>query len=114
MNHFEIVLTGLPKISLNQWYSGSHWSKRKKIKDDYYWIIKDQTKHVFPRNKKYRVDYQFFFKNNPLDASNTIGLVKMVEDTLFESDKYDIVTKISMSSCKGTEDKVIIKVEEYE
>ena len=28
----KIILNDLTKISLNKWYSGEHWSKRKKTK----------------------------------------------------------------------------------
>lgn len=102
----QIVLKGLPKISLNTWYAGSHWSKRKKIKDNYYFIIKSQCSHIFKKDSSYDVEYIFEFKNKPLDASNTVAMVKMIEDVLFEDDKFDIVTSIKMASKKGKEDIV--------
>ena len=45
----EITLKGLPKISLNKWYAGTHWTKRKKIKDEYKKIIKNQFKGKSPK-----------------------------------------------------------------
>lgn len=109
-----IELFNLPKISLNQWYSGSHWSKRKKNKDNYKLIVKGQFKHVFSKEKSYITDYLFIFKNNPLDATNCAGMAKVIEDIIFEDDKHDIVRKISIQSRKGKEDKVIINVKQME
>jgi hypothetical protein len=109
----EIILKDIPKISLNQWYAGNkHWSERKKIKDKTYWIVKSQCKIVFSKNKQYEVSYRFIFKNNPLDSSNTVSMVKILEDILFEDDKYDIVKKICTSSEKGKQDMVIINIKE--
>ena len=110
--HKTIILKDLPKISLNKWYSSQHWSKRKQQKDNYIWLIKSQTKVVFPKNRKYFVDYEFHFKSNPLDASNCVGLIKLVEDILFEDDKWDIILKISISSLKDKTEFVKIIVNE--
>lgn len=107
-----IILKDLPKISLNQWYASQHWSKRKKLKDNYFWIVKSQTKVVFPKDKKYTVDYEFHFSRNYLDASNTIAMTKMVEDILFEDDKWDIILKLSVSSIKDKSDFLKITVNE--
>ena len=107
----EIILKDLPKNSLNNWYSQKgHWSKRNKMKDDYFWLIKAQTKKVFPKNGQYEADYEFHFRIKPLDASNCIGLCKMIEDVLFEDDKWDVVRKISLSSTKDKSDFVKITV----
>lgn len=108
-----IILKGISKISLNKWYAGSFWAERKKIKDDYYWLIKSQYKHVFPKTKQYEVEYIFGFKNRPLDASNSIAMAKMIEDVLFESDSYKIIKKLTLSSNKSKEDIVTIIVNEY-
>lgn len=105
-----ITLKGLPKISLNDWYSGQHWSKRKAIKDKYYWIIKSQFKDVLSKDKVYQVSYSFYFKLKPLDASNCIAMVKMIEDILFEDDNYKIVEQITITSKKSDEDVVCIEI----
>jgi hypothetical protein len=46
-----IILKDLPKISLNKWYAGMHWTKRKKIKDNYTLIVKSQFKDVLPASR---------------------------------------------------------------
>lgn len=106
----QIILKNLTKISLNDWYAGNHWTKRKQIKDTYYWIIKSQFKETLSKVGKYIVEYEFVFKSHPLDASNTIAMVKMIEDIIFEDDKWDIITKLIISSKKGNEDLVTITI----
>jgi len=106
----EIILKDLPKISLNQWYAGKHWTTRKKQKDNYVKIVKSQFKHIFSKNDTYVVDYEFNFKNRPLDSSNCVSMVKLIEDIIFENDSYKIVKKISISSIKNKSDFAKIKV----
>lgn len=106
----QISLIGLPKISLNKWYAGEHWSIRKKLKDQYYWIVKSQFKEVLSKSNVYECEYLFEFKNSPLDASNCIAILKLVEDIILEDDKFDIVTKITISSKKGIKDSLIVNI----
>ena len=105
-----IILRDLPKYSLNQLYAGKHWSKRKKMKDNYFSIIKSQFKGQLSKDKSYMVDYTFYFKGNPLDASNCAGMVKLIEDVIFEDDKYDIIESVTMRSLKDKDERVIIEI----
>ena len=105
-----IKLFDLPKISLNKWYAGMHWTKRKQIKDSYTLIVKSQCKEVLPKDKVYSAEYQCYFKARPLDASNCVAMVKMIEDIIFEDDTYKIVKEIKISSEKAKQDLVIIKI----
>lgn len=106
----QIILSDLPKVSLNQWYKGDHWSNRKKVKDKYYWLIKSQFKGILKADSVYAVDYAFHFKLNPLDASNCVAMVKMIEDIIFEDDKWDIVRQITISSHKSASNYVKIEI----
>ena len=108
----EIILKDLPKVSLNKFYAGVHWTTRKKMKDDYSLLVKSQFKHIFSKDKQYVCIYSFTFKNNPLDCSNTIGMVKMIEDIIFEDDKWDIVRQITIVSMKGKSNFIKITVDE--
>jgi hypothetical protein len=110
MSRTTIILKFLPKVSLNKWYSGSHWSDRKKLKDSYTNIVKAQFKGLFPKGGVYTCQYCFEFEKKPLDASNCVAMVKMIEDIIFEDDKFDIVTDITISSRKGQFDKVTVSV----
>ena len=105
-----ITLKELPKISLNKWYAGIHWTKRKKIKDTYTLLVKSQFKEVFSSEHSYTTEYSFTFKSRPLDASNCVAMVKMVEDIIFASDGYKVVRSILITSNKGTEDSLEIKI----
>ena len=106
----KIILTGLPKVSLNLFYAGVHWTKRKKLKDKYKLLIKSQFKQVLSKDKKYEVEYTFNFKTRPLDASNCVAMVKLIEDVIFEDDNYKIVTSLNIKSRKAKFDSVEIEV----
>ena len=107
----RLMINDLPKVSLNSWYAGQHWSKRVKIKNAFKLILRRYKQ--FPKDHKYKCDYRFTFKRNALDASNCVAMVKIIEDILFEDDKWDIVTSISISSKKGKTDsmELIIEIE---
>jgi hypothetical protein len=107
----EIILKDLPKLSLNKIYAGIHWTQRKKNKDTYSMIIKSQFKEVLSKEYKYKVSYEFNFKRNALDTSNTVYMLKMIEDIIFEDDTYKIIPELSIKSQKAKEEfiKIIIK-----
>ena len=106
----KIILKDLPKVSLNVWYSSKHWSFRKKLKDNYTLLVKSQFKDVLPASNSYDTEYHFTFKSRPLDASNCVAMVKMIEDIIFESDGYKVIKSILITSSKGAEDIVEIKI----
>jgi hypothetical protein len=106
----EIILKGLPKHSLNSIYAGKHWTKRKQDKDTYSLLIKSAFKSVFSKDKVYEVSYEFNFKGKPLDVSNTVYMLKMIEDVLFEDDTYKIIPKLIITSLKAKEDFVRINI----
>ena len=74
----EIVIYDLPKVSLNKWYAGCHWTKRQKLKEQYLWLVKQRIS-VYP----IKVSYYFEFKTRPLDASNCVAMIKLIEDCTF-------------------------------
>ena len=106
----KIILKDLPKVSLNVWYSSKHWSFRKKLKDNYTLIVKSQFKEVLPASESYDTEYHFTFKSRPLDSSNCVAMVKMIEDIIFESDGYKVIKSILITSTKGADDMVEIKI----
>ena len=98
-----IRIKNLPKISLNKWYAGTHWTARKKIKDAYKKLIKHKVE-----DGVYDVEYTFYFKSRPLDATNTIAMAKMIEDVIFENDSYKKIKSVTLKSRKGESDYVEI------
>lgn len=100
-------ITGLPKISLNEWYAGKHWTQRKKVKDVYSKILNQFDEY---KDGPYFVEYVFEFSKKPLDCSNCVAMLKMIEDCLFPNDSYKIVQKISIESRKGKDDCVFVEI----
>ena len=89
-----------------------HWKKRADDKKTYTFLIKSQFKQVLKADKVYSVTYEFVFKNKPLDTSNTVYMLKMIEDVLFEDDTYKIIPELRIKSTKGKEDLVIINIKQ--
>jgi hypothetical protein len=105
----EVVLTfELPKVSLNMFYAGIHWSDRKRIKDNYTWLVRAATKQTF--NCPCKVTYDFEFKANALDVSNCVGMIKMLEDCLFKDDGVKIVKEITIRSRKSTRNLTTVTI----
>ena len=65
---------------------------------------------VLSKDKTYEVEYTFNFKTRPLDASNCVAMVKLIEDVIFEDDNYKIVESINIKSRKAKFDSVEIEV----
>ena len=80
------------------------------MKDAFKEIVRKQTNYV--GEKKCNVKYQFEFKTKPLDASNTIGMIKMIEDILWIDDSYKIIQQMCIESRKGIQDKLTITIYE--
>jgi hypothetical protein len=100
-----IVLVNPPKVSLNEWYAGSHWSERKKLKDSYEWLI-----YAACKNEKYTkpcyVEYNFKWgKTRALDPSNCVAMIKLIEDCLFPKDSPEIIKKMTIISQKDKTQK---------
>ena len=103
----------MPKISLNDWYSGKHWSKRKTLKDSYKYLVKSQYKYTFSKEEQYKVRYVFYFKSHPLDSTNCVAMAKLIEDIIFKDDKYNIVLSTTLESRKDKDERVEIYVEQF-
>lgn len=71
------------KFSTNKIYAGTHWGKRKSIKD-----VIARHAEIFCRpaarivSYPVEIRYRFCFVTRPLDTTNTTALVKMFEDAL--------------------------------
>lgn len=82
-------------LSLNKWYANRHWSFRNKEKE--FWanlflkLLPKRTKKI----DKYIITMYF---NSRLDASNTVPMIKILEDTMKKA--HDIVDD-SKKFCKG-------------
>jgi len=110
MIRHEIIIKNLPKVSLNKWYAGAHWTVRNNIKNTYKLMLNKYK--PFSKSGAYDVEVNFEFKTRPLDASNCAAMYKLIEDCLFEDDAYSIVLSVKLSSKKGVENKVVLIVTE--
>ena len=107
-----IILRDLPKHSLNEIYAGISFWKRKQHKDTFKLLVKSQFKHVFTKDKRYIVSYLFEWSKHPLDTSNCVYMLKMIEDIIFEDDNYKIIPELNIRSVKSSTDQIIIKIQE--
>ena len=115
------LVSGLCKISINEWYAGMHWTVRKKIKDAFEIDILSQIAEQkanydillnMIKSGGLAVKYLFYFKSRPLDASNCVAMVKIIEDVLLQgNDNYKTVSSIGISSCKAKLNMVEISFE---
>lgn len=75
--------------SLNKWYAGGHWSKRKKVVDIWHhaiWILCRQDK--IPAVEEYPVciiTKSYFKSKRQRDTSNCFAANKMAEDGLVKA-----------------------------
>ena len=82
-------------ISLNAWYSSKHWTHRDKQKKDWHSFFKQMIEHPYPYFEKYSISLEF---NSRLDPSNTITMVKLLEDTLQE---LGVISGDDLKYCSG-------------
>ena len=110
------------RVSLNKFYAGMHWTKRKKLADTWHmWVrshlIKAGVKPI--KNYPISVHYTFSFKSRPQDWLNCGGMVKMIEDAMvgliLEDDgpKYIQSGTITVVVDKTKSDYVTIEIEKY-
>lgn len=77
----RIVIPDHRPVSLNKYYAGMHWSKRKAIADEAHMLVRAALPpDVEPYTEPVHITVTAYFKNRPLDASNV--LAKVYEDGL--------------------------------
>lgn len=97
-------------ISLNDWYSGSHWSKRKKQKDS----MSEEMLTLFNKEGLSKVEWmdQFVVEmdyNSGFDPDNTIPMIKIAMDVL----KGKIFKDDSRKYFKGYDTRYNPNLEKY-
>lgn len=102
------------KVSTNNIYAGSHWTKRKRLADLYHESL---IEHRKIRVKEYPVSisYIFTFKSKPLDCDNCGYMGKLLKDGLrkwkvIEDDSPEYVQSCTFISRKGDTDQVEIVI----
>lgn len=111
---YEVEFLLPKKISTNKIYSGCHWMQRKKDKDLFVWSFLTIASKT-PNFDVCELEFNFYFKSRPYDCDNCSYLAKLLIDCLrhyhkIKDDTPDIVKSIKITSSKGKDDKVIIKI----
>lgn len=76
----RIVLKGERPTSLNQWYSGKHWTVRKREADRVHALVREQLVDCKMYNVPVNIRITAYFASRPQDASNIVS--KIYEDGL--------------------------------
>lgn len=115
----QIIDLDLPtKISTNKIYSGTHWTERKKLKDLYVWNFLIVASKIKPIDRC-ELEFEFEFKNKPLDCDNCSFMAKLLVDCLRHYQKLiddtpKYLSSIKISSKKGKKDKVRIIINGFD
>ena len=94
IDQFIIVWEGVD-LSLNKWYANRHWSFRNKEKEFWSNLFLKLLPKGIKKIDKYMITLYF---NSRLDASNTVPMIKIFEDTMKKS---HYIIDDSKKFCKG-------------
>lgn len=106
------------KLSTNEFYSNRlHWSRRKKIKDDYYVVVKSKLNAMEYKmiEDQVNIEFDYFFKTRMTDVSNTSIMSKMIEDALvtaklIKDDTPKYVPKITTTVQRTEKDRDWVRI----
>lgn len=94
IDSFTIEWDGVD-LSLNKWYANRHWSFRNKEKEFWHNFFLKMLPKKIKVIDKYIISLYF---NSRLDASNTIPMIKIFEDTMKDE---SFIIDDSKKYCKG-------------
>ena len=88
------------RYGLNAYYSGKHWSMRKKDAEYWHYLVRSELRRQHPKCTILRSPVVLsFYWNDNLDLSNHACMAKMIEDAL----KGIIIEDDSRKHVKGIE-----------
>lgn len=82
-------------ISLNQWYSSKHWSIRNKQSQEWHSFFTKFLTKPYPKFDQYSITLKH---NSRLDNSNTMAMIKLLEDAL---QKAGIIKNDDTKNCRS-------------
>jgi len=107
--------------SMNQFYSGMHWSKRKQITDTAHWAVKAATRTIEPFLGPVAIDYLPKHKGRLYDVDNYSVSCKQICDGLvlagiLMGDTAKIVQKITIHAPEkvNCQSYMIVRISEIE
>ena len=88
------------RYGFNAYYSGKHWSERKKDAEYWHYIVRAELKRQIPKRSMLNSPVVItFYWNDNLDLSNHSCMAKMIEDAM----KGVLVEDDSRKHVKGIE-----------
>ncbi|MBE6618390.1 MAG: hypothetical protein E7626_01235 [Ruminococcaceae bacterium] len=88
------------RYGFNSYYSGKHWSERKKDAEYWHYIVRSELRRQLPKRTVLSSPVVItFYWNDNLDLSNHSCMAKMIEDAL----KGVIIEDDSRKHVKGIE-----------
>jgi hypothetical protein len=87
------------RYGLNSYYSGKHWSERKKDAEYWHYLVRSELRKLEKRSMLRSPVVITFYYNDNLDLSNHAAMAKMIEDAL----KGVIIEDDSRKHVKGIE-----------
>jgi Holliday junction resolvase RusA-like endonuclease len=114
----QILHINEPFISANLFYSGVHWSKRKKVAD--YWhelvylsCLEQKIKPV--KSYPITINYACLVKNKRRDIDNIMATIKLINDGLkyagiIKDDSISYVNEINIKVIAGNKDNIILSI----
>lgn len=117
---YRIEINKLPP-SLNRFWSGKHWSKRKQIKDEWLYLMRDAFNTAnLPRplpqsGFPYTIKCVQFCKHVVRDCDNAVIGTKLCKDALthwgyMEDDNPEFIERDILESKRGKSNKMILMI----
>src|SRR3990167_7495606 len=112
---YQIILKGSPP-SLNQWYAGVHWSKRKAVANEWHGLFRaafQEANLPKPIKTPITLNVTQFTKGRLKDADNVVVAAKLCGDALrlyryIADDTPEHIPCVILQSKKGTDDKLVV------
>lgn len=114
----KIIIENFKCPSWNLFYSGTHWSKRKKLVDEIHQIVYYLSKKnkLKPFKNKVAINFEIYYRqarlHDPDNACIKPFIDGLVMSGILKDDNYHCIDEISIRIKQGKENKIIIKIYE--
>lgn len=112
----EITLLGkVPGMNGKGGLIRMHWTKKKKLKELYTWLVRQATKNVHPG--KVSIELVRYSSGAPMDYDNLVSTGKLIFDSIVSAgvipdDKDSVIVerKYRQEKCKILEQRTVITI----
>lgn len=106
-------------ITNNEFYSGMHWARRKKIADEWHGLVWAECieQNIKPiKSYPVIITYELYVKNKNRDVDNMVATIKLINDGLryagiLEKDTIEYLPKIEIEAYPGEEDIIYVHLQ---